>query len=402
MLKREMYLKRLEMYTGRDVVKIMTGVRRCGKTVIMKQFMDELRENGVPDENIIYLDFEKLIYNYFTSEAALREMLLEFLGAAAGHCYVFLDEVEDIRGWAKVCSELLNLFDCDVYVSSSNASLFYDGFQKDLSYRYVRIDVYPLIFSEFVELASTDEKLSGLSDEELFEVYLRRGAFPAVYSMDEEAAEAWLKDTYSAAILKDVVRCNGLRDINHIDKIAGYVMSNLSEVYSPKALRDYIKAQGVTISVDTVYSVLDALCGSGLIYRVPRYDIKNDKELETQEKYYVCDVAMRNQVMGGDEAARSVAMENVLHMELMTRGFKTYVGKQGRYQVDFMAVKSEDRTYLNCCEYLSSNEAIKREFNPLVKIRDNYFKMVLSMDTETKVNNGGIINFPLISFLLQG
>ena len=162
MLKREMYLKRLEMYTGRDVVKIMTGVRRCGKTVIMKQFMDELRENGVPDENIIYLDFEKLIYNYFTSEAALREMLLEFLGAAAGHCYVFLDEVQGVSSWAKVCSEMMNLFDCDIYVSSSGSGIFYDGFQKDLSYRYIRIDVYPFIFSEFAEYAASDEKLASL------------------------------------------------------------------------------------------------------------------------------------------------------------------------------------------------------------------------------------------------
>ena len=402
MLRRDLYIKKLEMYTGRDVCKIITGVRRCGKTTIIKQFIEELKQGGVPEENIIYINFEGLIYNYFTSQEALRDMLAEFINGAAGHCYVFLDEVQGVSSWAKVCSEMMNLFDCDIYVSSSGSGIFYDGFQKDLSYRYIRIDVYPFIFSEFAEYAASDEKLASLSPEELFDVYIRRGAFPAVYSMDEAAAESWLKDTYSAIVLKDVVQCNRLRDISHIDKITGYIMSNIGEIYSPKGMRDYIRDQGITISVDTVYSVLDALCASGLIYRVPRYDIKNDKELETQEKYYVCDTAMMDAIMGGEGSARRRAMENILHTELLTRGFKVYVGKQGRYQVDFMAVKSEDRTYLNCCEYLSSNEAIRTEFNPLVKIRDNYFKMVLSMDEETKVNKGGIINFPLIKFLLQG
>ncbi len=402
MLKRELYLKKLEMYTGRDVCKIITGVRRSGKTTLIRQFIDELRETGVPEENIIYINFEGLIYNYFTSTEALRDMLVEFVHGTSGHCYIFLDEAEGIEGWAKACAEMMNLFDCDVYVSSSNSSLFYEGFQKDLGYRYVKIDVYPLIFSEFVELAALIPELSEKGPEELFDIYLRRGAFPAVYFMEEEAAGSWLRDLYGSIILKDVVQCNRLRDTSHIDKISGYIMQNLGEIYSPKGLRDFIKDQGITISVDTVYSVLDALCGSGLVYRVPRYDIKNDKELETQEKYYVCDAALLNAVLGGEEAKRRCVMENVLYTELLTRGFKVYIGKQGRYNIDFMAVKSEDRTYLNCCEYLNSNEAIRTEFNPLVKIRDNYFKMVLSMDEETKVNKGGIINFPLIKFLLEG
>ncbi len=402
MLKRDLYLKKLEMYTGRDVCKIMTGVRRCGKTTIFRQFMDELLESGVSEDNIVYLNFESLIYSYFNSAQELREMLLEFINGAAGHCYIFLDEIQGIEGWGRVCSELMNLFDCDIYVSASNSSIFYEGFQRDLGYRYIRIEVYPLIFSEFIQLAQQKEELQELSPEELFSIYLKRGAFPAVYDMDEAAAGAWLKDTCGNIVLKDVVQCNRLRDISHIDKIVSYIMSSLGEVYSPKALRDHIKDQGITISVDTVYSVLEALVGSGLVYRMPRYDIKNDKELETQEKYYVCDIALRNAVMGGDEASVRNAMENILHTELLSRGFKVYVGKQGRYQVDFMAVKSEDRTYLNCCEFLNSNEAIKREFNPLIKIKDNYFKMVLSMDEETKVNKGGIINFPLIKFLMQG
>ena len=402
MLKRELYLKKLEMYAGRDVCKIITGVRRCGKTTLLLQFIDELKAGGVPEENIIYINFEGLIYNYFTKESELRDMLIEFVNGASGHCYIVLDEVEGIEHWGKVCAEMMNLFDCDVYVSSSNSGIFYEGFQRDLDYRYVRIDVYPFIFSEFMEFAAMDTELSEKGEAELFDIYLRRGAFPAAYGMSETDAKSWLRDVYGSIILKDVVQQNRLRDISHIDKITGYIMQNLGEIYSPKALRDYIRDQGITISVDTVYSVLDALCGSGLIYRVPRYDIKNDKELETQEKYYVCDMALRDAVLGGDEPRRVRAMENVLHTELLTRGFKIYVGKQGRYNIDFMAVKSEDRTYLNCCEYLNSNEAIRTEFNPLIKIKDNYFKMVLSMDEETKVNKGGIINFPLIKFLLQG
>ncbi len=390
------------MYTGRDVCKLISGVRRAGKSTVIKQFIEELSESGIPEENIIYIDFEGLIYNYFDKPSELRDMLLEYIHQAAGHCYIFLDEVGRVEGWGKICSELMNLFDCDVYVCGSGSSLFYDGYREDLAYRYVRIDVYPFIFSEFMAYATTEERYTEFSAEELFNIYLRRGAFPAVYGMDEDGARSFLKDTYSAIVLKDVVQANRLRDISHIDKIAGFIMGEPGELYSPKAIRDRIKERGVTISVDTVYSVLNALARSGLIYRVPRYDIKNDRELETQEKYYVCDVAMLNAVMGGDELARRVAMKNVLYTELLTRGFKIYSGKQGRYQIDFMAVKSEDRTYLNCCEYLNSNEAVRTQFTPMVKIKDNYFKMVLSMDEETKVNKGGIINYPLIRFLTEG
>lgn len=409
MIKRTMYLEKLEMYLQRDVVKIITGVRRSGKTTIIKQFIEELKANGIPEENIIYLNFEGMIYAYFTNAADLREMLVEFVNGADGHAYIFLDEVQNIDGWAQVAAELMNLFDCDIYVSSSNASVFKNDFANVLGYRYVKIDVYPLSFSEYLQLTASEpghfeeEGTELLSKEAMFADYLKRGAMPGAYALKNDADAAdYLSNLYNAIILKDVVQCNNLRDISHIDKIIEFILSHMGEVFSPKAVRDYVKSSGVIISVDTVYSCLDALTGAYIINKVPRFDIKTDRELETQEKYYVCDIAMRNAVMRDEGVGFEAQLENVLCNEMLQRGFKLYVGKQGQSQIDFMAVRGQDRTYLNCCETVLDKETVKKEFGPLTRIRDNYFKMVLSMDGETIVNKGGIINFPFISFLVGG
>lgn len=396
MLKRNLYLKKLEMYAGRDVVKIIIGARRTGKTTIIRQFIEELRNEGVPEENIININFEGLVFSYFDTQA-LRSMLIEFLQSSNGRMYFFLDDMQGVSEWARVLSEMMNIHDCEFYIASSNESILYDGYQKDLAYRYVKIDVYPFVFTEFLELKGnpqTDRK-------ELFREYLLTGGMPAVYSMDPEVRENYLRDTYSAILLKDVVQCNKLRDVSHIDKIMEYILTHIGETFSPKGIKDYVKQQGITISVDTVYSFLDALCGARIIYRVPRYDIKDERELETQEKYYFADVAMRNAVCGEGEISEEAVYENVLFLELLSRNFKVNVGKFGSSQVDFIAFKGEDRTYLQSCSSVSEKEKVKEEFSVLTRIRDNYFKMVLSMDDETIVNKGGIINYPLVRFLEQ-
>lgn len=397
MIRRDLYLKKLEMYAGRDVVKLIIGMRRTGKTTILHQFIDELRAEGVPEENIVYINFEGLVFSYFKNADDLRAMLEEFLRTAQGRMHFFLDDMQGVTDWAKAIAEMMDRFDCEFYIASSNESVLYDGYASDLAYRYVKIDVYPFVFSEFLKFIGETE----LSREQLFEEYLRRGGLPAAYALPEDDLENYYRDTYSAILLKDVVQCNKLRDVNHIDKIMEFLLTHMGETFSPKGIKDYVKQRGITISVDTVYSFLDALCGARLVYRVPRYDIKEERELETQEKYYFADIAMRNAVCGEAEITRDAVLENALYLELLTRNFKVNVGKYGTSQVDFIAFKGEDRTYLNCCDRLETKEDVKKEFSTLVHIRDNYFKMVLSMNENTKINKGGIINYPLIKFLEQ-
>ena len=399
MIKRDLYLKKLEMYAGKDVVKIIIGARRTGKTTLVKQFIEELIAEGVPAENIVHINFEGLVFSYFNEAKDLRSMLVEFLSAANGRMYFFLDDMQGVDGWAEVLSEMMNFHDCEFYITSSNESILYEGYQKTLSYRYVKIDVYPFVFSEFLLLKGE----TGQTNEELFREYLGRGGMPAVYQMDTEVSENYLRDTYSAILLKDVVQCNKLRDVSHIDKIMEFILTHIGETFSPKGIKDYVKRQGITISVDTVYSFIDALRGARLIYRVPRYDIKDERELETQEKYYFADIAMRNAVCGEAEISEEAVLENVLYLELLSRNFnRVNVGKYGTGNVDFIAFKGEDRTYLQSALSVSDKESVKKEFATLQKIRDNYFKMVLSMDENTIVNKGGIINYPLIKFLMQG
>lgn len=399
MIKRDLYLKKLEMYAGKDVVKIIIGARRTGKTTLIRQFIEELKEEGVPSENIVNINFEGLVFSYFRSASDLRSMLVEFLQSARGRMYFFLDDLQEVEGWAEVLSEMMNFHDCEFYVSSSSETILYEGYQRDLAYRYVKIDVYPFVFSEFLLL----KEGSGESKENLFREYVRRGGMPAVYQMEDDVCENYLRDTYSAILLKDVVQNNKLRDVSHIDKIMEFILTHIGETFSPKGIKDYVKQQGITISVDTVYSFLDALRGARIIYRVPRYDIKEERELETQEKYYFADIAMRNAVCGEAEISEEAVLENILYLELLSRNFnKVNVGKYGTNSVDFIAFKGEDRTYLQSCVTVSGKENQKKEFSTLQKIRDNYFKMVLSMDPETIVNKGGIINYPLINFLMQG
>ena len=243
MIRRDLYLKKLEMYTGRDVVKIITGVRRCGKTTLIRQFIEELREGGIPDENIIYLNFEGMIYTYFTKTENLRDMLSEFIHQATGRCYIFLDEVQNIANWPQVAAELMNLFDCELFVSASNSSVFQPDFASALGYRYVKIDVYPLNFSEFLEITANEtghheeEGVELLSREELFREYLQRGGMPGVYALKEgQSGKDYLSNLYSAILLKDVVQCNKLRDVSHIDKIMEFILSHIGETFSPKAV----------------------------------------------------------------------------------------------------------------------------------------------------------------------
>ena len=471
---RRLYLNKLEMYVDRNVVKLITGVRRSGKTTIVRQFISELIENGVPEERIFYINFEGVVYAYFKKAEDLRTMLASFIESVhEEHCYIFLDELACVEGWEEVIAELLNLFDCDIYITSSNNSIFKNDYAKKLNYRYVKIDVYPLTFSEYMELtaaeanalsasgtgneadsfinSSESEYAAGTSYAEgaaygsdasgtgadnasesadngdmsadkgdarennpaaarlkllkrsQFEDYLRRGCMPGAYAIDAPDNKSdYLRNLYNTILLKDVVQCNKLRDISHLDKIMEYILSHIGETFSPKSLRDYVKSHGITISVDTVYSFLDALTGAFLIYKVPRFDIKADRELETHEKYYICDMGMRNAVMGDEGAGYEAAIENALCLELLTRGFKLYVGKNNQAQIDFMAVRGTDRTYLNCCPTVEDKDAVKQKFGPLTRVRDNYFKMVLSTDTETKINKGGIINYPIQDFLSQG
>lgn len=452
MIRRKLYLDKLEMYLNRDVVKIITGVKRCGKTTLVLQFIDELKAAGVPEENIIYINFESLIYSYFTKSSQLREMLIEFVNAASGHVYIFLDEVQGIENWAEVASEFINLFDCDVYVTASDSSVFGFDFAKILSYRYIRIEVYPFTFGEYLDLKAAEDEAAAneaalyggteagrylnhgndpyggaktaayagngygseadpmagqgihasKTKEEHFRDYLRFGFMPGIYSLkNPEQSREYLSNLYGSIILDNVVRRGNLRDIAHIDKIMEYIYTHMGEVYSPKTIKDYIKDSGVIISVDTVYSILEALSGAYIIYKIPRFDIKSDRKLETQEKYYACDIAMRNALVRDNGLGLEASIENALCIEMLQRGFRLYVGKQGKHTVDFMAMRGKDRTYINCAVSVADKDAAKKEFGVLTRIKDNYFKMVLSMDTETIVNKGGIINYPIVGFLSE-
>ncbi|MDO4438817.1 MAG: ATP-binding protein [Eubacteriales bacterium] len=401
MIVRNLYLQRMKAYIERPEIKIITGTRRSGKTTLIMQMMNELKKDGVNSENIIYMDFESLMYLYLNKTEDFKNLLWSVLESKNGHCYLFLDELKGVDRWALVCREISENFDCDIFAISSTKSVMYEGFDSDLCYCYVNIEIFPLLFSEYLELIKGRTGYQGKNMNELFLEYIRKGSFPAVYSMDDNVIGNYLKDTYSSIILKDVVQFNNLRDISHIDKIMSYIMDHIGEIFSPKMIKDYIKERGLTISVDTIYSILDALIAAGVIFKVQRYDIKTSKTLETQEKYYVCDLNMRSQVTGDFSIGFEQAIENTLYMELMSRGFKVSLGKIGKYIIDFRAEKNQDVTYINCCYKLDSEEKIDEKFTPLLKIRDNYFKMVISMDEATVINKGGIINYPLISFLKQ-
>lgn len=402
MIKRERYIQQIRDFMNKPVVKVLTGMRRSGKSALLELTVEELLANGVAKTNIIHINFESLRYEKLKEYRALYEEIAKRAEKAEGTVYILLDEIQEVSGWEQVINSLRVDFDCDIYITGSNAKLLSGELATLLAGRYVEIRVYPLDFAEYLEFAAQNPEEAKLSRQEHFANFLRFGGLPGIHQMkwEEQRIMQYLTDIYRSVLLKDVIERNKIRDTALLESIVQYLMDNIGNTFSAKTISDFLKNQGRKLSTETVYNYLRALEGAFLIHKAQRFDIKGKRMLETQEKYYLCDLGLRHAILGYRDNDISGLLENVVYLEMLRRGYTVNIGKQDVAEVDFVADRQDDRMYIQVC-YVLTEDNTDREFAPLEAIMDNYEKTVVSTDTLIHFNRNGIRQKNVIDFLMK-
>lgn len=400
MVMRERYMQQIRDFMDKPVVKVLTGMRRSGKSALLELTQEELLSRGVSRQNIIFMNFESLRYESLKNYQALYAEITTRVEQTEGRVYLLLDEIQEVASWEQAVNSFRVDFDCDIYVTGSNAKLLSGELATLLAGRYVEIQVYPLDFKEYLQFAATNEEESQLPQQEQFANFLRFGGLPGIHQMkwDDARIMQYLQDIYRSVLLKDVISRNKIRDTALLERIILYLMDNIGNTFSAKTISAFLKSQGRKLSTETVYNYLDVLENAFLIHKVTRFDIKGKRLLETQEKYYLSDLGLRHAVMGYRDNDIAGILENVVFLELLRRGYSVHIGKQDTTEVDFIADRADERIYIQVC-YVLTPENIDREFGPLEKISDNYEKLVLSTDTLLHINRGGIRQKNILQFL---
>ena len=403
MIRRNLYLEEIKKYINKPIIKVITGMRRSGKSMILKLIQEELQNIGIVKENIIYMNFESLIFMDIKDFEALYKHIIEKTSDKKGKIYILLDEIQEVKGWEKAINSFLVDLDVDIYITGSNANLLSSELATYIAGRYVEIKIYPLSFQEYIDFVSENNKENSLSLDEYFSQYMNFGGLPGIhiFNYNKEEIYQYLVDVYNSILLRDVIARNNIRDIELLERVVLYIMDNIGNIFSAKSISDFLKNQGRKLSVETIYNYLKALENAFIISKVQRYDIKGKNILETQEKYYLSDLGFRHAKLGYQSNDISGYLENIVFLELLRRKYKVNIGKQNNKEIDFVANLRDENLYLQVTYLLASEETIEREFSPLKSIKDNYSKLVLSMDNLPESNVEGIKRKKIIDFLLE-
>lgn len=403
MIKRESYINEIKKFMNKPIIKVITGMRRSGKSIILKLISEELINEGVSSNNIIYINFESLMFSELTDFKKLYNYIVEKSQTLQGKIYILLDEIQEVEHWEKAINSFMVDLNCDIYITGSNANLLSSELATYIAGRYVEIKIYPLSFKEYIEFAKIQNPNKILSNEEYFEQYLQFGGLPGIHNFDYEKENIYqyLSDIYNSVLLKDVIARNGIRDIELLERVVLYILDNIGNTFSAKNISDFLKSQGRKLSRETVYNYLKALENAYIISKVQRYDIKGKALLETQEKFYLMDLGLRHSKLGYRANDIAGYLENIIYLELMRRKYTVNIGKLSTKEVDFIGTLRDEKLYIQVTYLLATPETIEREFYPLKNINDNYPKYVLSMDNLERYNIDGIIRERIIDFLLN-
>lgn len=398
MIIREAYLRQIIPLIDKNLIKVLTGVRRSGKTVLLSQIQDYLLKNGRSKSQIINISLESKKNKKFKDGDVLYEYLISACEKLNAKAYIFLDEIQVVSGWEEVVSSLLVDLDCDIYITGSNSKLLSGELATLIAGRYIQIHVYPFTLSEAKQMLQQNGKFK--SDEVLFQDYLKYGGLPMRFSLEEISLEAYLSDTYDAIVVKDIIQRNNIKDTNLLNMILAFLMDNIANPFSARSIVAALKQEGINTTVETVIAYIDYIKKAMVVYSAQRYDIKGKKLLTTNEKYYTVDLGLRNCVKASGEIDYNKLYENIVYLELLYRGYDVKVGKTDDYEIDFVAYKGSDTLYVQVCYLLASTETVEREFGNLERIKDNYPKYVISGDLPDFSRNG-IKHYNIIKFLLN-
>lgn len=400
MFDRPLYVDRIMAFVDAPFIKILTGVRRCGKSTILKLIMKRLvEERGIPPEQIVSYRFDSMEYDGYSA----REIYALLKGALAPQrrTYLFLDEVQEIEGWEKVVNSLATDFDVDIYLTGSNSRMMSSEIATYLTGRYVAFRIYTLSFGEYLFFKSHYAEV-GDPKQELAE-YVRLGGFPGThlqaYSQDE--VYTIVRDIYNSTVFSDIVRRNQIKKVDQLERVVKYVFNNVGNTFSASSISAYLKSERRSLDNETIYSYLDKLESAYLLHRCSRYDLRGKAILKTQEKFYLADVALRYSVLGYNEDSVAASLENVVYLELLRRGYEVYIGKTPDGEVDFVATRQGEKLYVQVTQEITSEKTEKREYERLLEIHDNYPKYVLLTNDFAGGNHEGIQTMHVADFLLS-
>ena len=396
MIVRPHYLDELKKYRDVPLVKILAGIRRCGKSTILDMLREDLLANGTLPEQIIERRYTSLDLGNLPSAKVMYEDIKADLNAA-GRNYLLLDEVQEIEGWEKAINSLLELGNTDIYVTGSNSKLMSSEISTYLTGRYVMIPVFPLSFEEYL----TFKAESGLSKKELLNEYIRYGGFPIVAfgTYDERTAYQIVEGIYHSVISNDIARRHSITNQELFNRVVRFIIENVGKNFSANSIVKFLKSEGRSLTVETIYNYLEWLEKAFVIYRCQRYDLQGKAVLKTQEKYYLADPALKYCMMGFNPKSIATMLENIVYFELRRRGYDVYVGKNETKEIDFVAVRRDERVYVQVCRELP--DASDREIGNLLEIKDHYPKYVVTMDELAGGNIDGVRIVHLAEFLLS-
>lgn len=400
MIERPLYLDKIMPFVDTPFVKILTGVRRCGKSTILKMIIKKLKEEKhVDDEQILNYRFDSMEYEDMTTKELYLELKSKILQSKK--TYLFLDEIQEIEGWEKVVNTLASDFDVDIYITGSNSRMMSSEISTYLTGRYITFHIYTLSFEEYLTFKKSYTTLKDLKQE--FSQYVQLGGFPATHLQDYSQDEVYtiVKDIYNSTIFSDIVRRNQVKKIDQLERVVKYTFNNIGNTFSAKSISNYFKSEQRKIDNETVYSYLEKLQKAYILHKCSRYDLQGKDILKTQEKFYLADVSLHYSVLGYTVDSVASSLENIVYLELKRRGYDVYIGKIKDKEIDFVATKQNEKIYVQVTQEIKSEKTQKREYEQLLEIRDNYPKYVVMADDFAGGNYEGIKTMNIVDFLLS-
>ncbi len=397
MVLRPQYMNTLRQYRDVPLVKILAGIRRCGKSTILEMLRDDLIAGGVAVDHVIFLRYTSEDFDEgMTDRDMYKDIRSRMTGE--GRYYLLLDEVQEIEGWEKAVNSLLENADTDIYVTGSNSKLMSSEISTYLTGRYVSIPVYTLSFAEFLDFRQDNRR----SVKELLNEYIRMGGFPivALGNFDERSAYQIVEGIYTSVVTNDITRRHNITNYDLFNRVVKYVVENVGKTFSANAIVKFLKSEGRSLSVEAVYNYLSWLEKAFVIYRCQRYDLQGKSVLKTQEKFYLADPSLKYCILGFNPKSIASMLENVVYFELRRRGYEVYIGKNESREIDFVAVRRDERIYVQVCRQLP--EESDREVANLLEIKDHYPKYVVTLDELAAGNINGVRIVHLADFLLSG
>ena len=400
MIERPFYLNKIMPFVDTPFVKILTGVRRCGKSTILKMIQKKLKEeHHITDEQILSYRFDSMEYEDMTSKELYQELKTKILNTKK--TYLFLDEIQEINGWEKVVNTLASDYDVDIYITGSNSRMMSSEISTYLTGRYVTFHIYTLSFDEYLTFKKSYSTIYNIKQE--FNQYVRLGGFPATHLQEYSQDEVYtiVRDIYNSTIFSDIVRRNQVKKIDQLERVVKYTFINVGNTFSAKSISNYLKSEQRKIDNETVYSYLEKLQKAYILHRCSRYDLQGKSILKTQEKFYLADISLRYAVLGYTIDSVASSLENIVYLELKRRGYDVCIGKYKDKEIDFVATKQNEKIYVQVTQEIKSEKTQKREYEQLLEIKDNYPKYVVLTDDFAGGNYQGIKTMHITDFLLS-